>query len=113
VDQGGIDWDLLREFVARLRRDFRLERVLLFGSRARDDWLHESDYDLIVVSPDFAEVPFLERFPLVQRSWPGGPHAEIIPYAPEEFAAKSNEICIVQEAIREGEDVLGRDSVAA
>ena len=109
MDQGDVDWDLLREFVGRLRQQFRLERVLLFGSRVRDDWLHESDYDLIVVSPDFADVPFLERSPLVQRCWRGGPHAEIIPYTPEEFAVKSNQICIVQEAVREGVDLLDGD----
>jgi len=113
VGPEGVDWSLLREFVTLLRQVLRLEQVILFGSRVRDDWLHESDYDLIVVSPDFAGVPFLERFPLVQRCWPGRPHAEIIPYTPEEFAIKSREICIVQEALREGVDVLGRDSVAA
>ncbi|MEK6607820.1 MAG: HEPN domain-containing protein [Myxococcota bacterium] len=31
----------------------RLERVALFGSRARGDWHEESDADLLVLTPDF------------------------------------------------------------
>ena len=94
------------EFIARLQEELRLERALLFGSRARDDWLHESDYDFVIVSPDFAQVPFLKRASLVQRHWPGREHAEILAYTPDEFRIKAGQICIVQEAVREGVDLL-------
>ncbi len=30
----------------------RVERVVLFGSRARDDWQHDSDYDIAVFVRD-------------------------------------------------------------
>lgn len=45
--------DLVAEFVGALRRRIRLERVILFGSRARGNASEDSDIDLLVVSPDF------------------------------------------------------------
>ena len=49
----------------------RVEALILFGSRAEgktDEW---SDYDFIVVSPDFEGIAFIERgrlmFPLRER----------------------------------------------
>ena len=44
---------LVSEFARALRRGMRVERILLFGSRARRDAGEESDIDLLVVSPDF------------------------------------------------------------
>ncbi|MDQ3703598.1 MAG: nucleotidyltransferase domain-containing protein [Chloroflexota bacterium] len=40
------------EIVARIVRDFRPLRVILFGSHARGDAHAESDIDLLVVMPD-------------------------------------------------------------
>ncbi len=53
---------------SRIREQLRVDTLILFGSRASgggDVW---SDYDFIVVSPDFEGLSFLERgrllFPL-------------------------------------------------
>jgi predicted nucleotidyltransferase len=35
--------------------------MILFGSRARDDWLYTSDVDLILVSENFQSMNFLQR----------------------------------------------------
>ena len=58
----------------QLLQRLRVEALILFGSRVEgeaDEW---SDYDFIVVSPDFEGIPFIERgrlmFPLRER---GGP----------------------------------------
>jgi predicted nucleotidyltransferase len=55
----------------RVSRRLRVQAHILFGSRTEgraDEW---SDYDFIVVSPDFEGTPFLERgrliFPLRER----------------------------------------------
>ena len=39
---------LLKKHLAYLRKQFKPEHILLFGSRARGDHLRESDIDLIV-----------------------------------------------------------------
>lgn len=41
--------DPLNEAVGRLVRRFRVKAVILFGSRARGDWLPWSDYDLLII----------------------------------------------------------------
>jgi len=50
---------LLEEVVERLRREFNVKAVVLFGSRARGDWKPWSDFDLLVIA-DFAE-KYLDR----------------------------------------------------
>jgi len=41
--------ELLSEAVERLVGRFRVKAVILFGSRARGDWLPWSDYDLLII----------------------------------------------------------------
>jgi predicted nucleotidyltransferase len=92
----------VRDFARALKRDFGATNVILFGSRARGDWLKESDYDFIVVSPRFDGVPFVRRaVPLYER-WDAWPGVELLCYTPEEFDRKRQEIGIVREAVREG-----------
>lgn len=51
--QAGIWHDQILEVIAtRLIREFAPERIILFGSRARGDYAHDSDYDLVVVMPE-------------------------------------------------------------
>jgi predicted nucleotidyltransferase len=85
-----------------MKREFGAERAIMFGSRARGDWLTESDYDFLVVSRRFEDVHFSERpVPLYQywRKWPG---VELLRYTPQEYDRKRGEIGIVQEATGEG-----------
>jgi hypothetical protein len=68
----------IREFITKylpiLREKFRPSLVLAFGSRARGEALETSDLDLIVVSPLFENIPFLERpyRVLLELGIPGG-----------------------------------------
>lgn len=92
----------VREFAEALKRNFGAERVILFGSRARGDWLKESDYDFIVVSSHFEGVHFLERPVPLYKHWHVWPGVELLCYTPEEFERKRRQISIVREAVREG-----------
>lgn len=92
----------LRGFVGRLRRTYRIERILLFGSRARGDSLESSDVDLVVVSPDFQGVGWRERIIAVSRMWKGPVRLEPLCYTPEEFRNRSKELSIVRRAREEG-----------
>jgi len=92
----------VRDHLPRLRERFAPLRVILFGSRARGEALSTSDLDLILVSPRFASVPFLERPVKILESlgYPGG--LELLCYTPEEFEAKREELGIVRIAVTEG-----------
>jgi len=50
---------MLEEVVERLRREFNVKAVILFGSRARGDWTPWSDFDLLIIA-DFRE-KYLDR----------------------------------------------------
>lgn len=95
----------LRSFREVLAREFRVKRMILFGSRARGDFLHSSDVDVLIVSDDFANVDFLERIRRVARLWEGDLRLEPLCYTPEEFERKKKEIGIVAVAAEEGQEI--------
>ena len=92
----------VRDHLPSLRERFAPLRAILFGSRARGDALSTSDLDLILVSPRFASLPFLERPVRVLEvlGYPGG--LELLCYTPEEFETKREEMGIVRVAVEEG-----------
>ena len=90
------------DHLPRLRERLNPLRVIAFGSRVRGDALSTSDLDLILVSPWFAQVPFLRRpvAVLEMLDYPGG--LELLCYTPEEFEQKRQELGIVRVALEEG-----------
>lgn len=94
------------EFVRRLQEQYRLHRLILFGSRATDDWLQDSDYDFVIVSPDFAGKRFTERAAEVSHLWEADVGLEALCYTPEEFRRKARQINIVAEAMNTGIELV-------
>jgi len=92
----------LKEFSQRLRSAMPVERLILFGSRARGDALRESDYDLVIVSPAFAGKNVVDRAVAVLDLWKGPSELQPLCYTPAEFKKLSEQITIVAEAVREG-----------
>ena len=92
----------VRDHLPTLRERLAPLRVIAFGSRVRGDALSTSDLDLILVSPWFAQVPFLRRpvAVLEMLDYPGG--LELLCYTPEEFEQKRQELGIVRVALEEG-----------
>lgn len=45
--------EIARKFARRLMNNYTIKKIILFGSRARGDHLKMSDFDFIIVSPDF------------------------------------------------------------
>ncbi|BDG17554.1 nucleotidyltransferase domain-containing protein [Thermus brockianus] len=80
---------------------FPIALALPFGSRARGDALLESDYDLLVVSPAFRGMNYLDRLLLLHRTLPLR-HVDYVALTPEEWAARREELGVVGEAAREG-----------
>ncbi len=96
----------ISDFVKILKRKFSLEKVILFGSRARGDALKESDYDFIIVSRDFSRTNFIERPKKVFLDCNVRFAADFLCYTPEEFEKKKSQISIVRTAVEEGISVL-------
>ncbi|MFB6246463.1 MAG: nucleotidyltransferase domain-containing protein [Candidatus Pacearchaeota archaeon] len=92
----------LKDFLKKVNNKFGVEKALLFGSRARDDFFSDSDVDLIVVSEDFSGLSFRERIIEVQRLWNGDVELEVLCYTPGEFEKKKQQQGLVREASKEG-----------
>lgn len=92
----------LDEFIKILKTTIKPEKVILFGSRARGDNLKTSDYDIIIVSKYFENVPFLRRMRKIYDLWNKKEHLDVLCYTPEEFERKRKEIGTVRKAVEEG-----------
>ncbi len=94
-------------FLSNLKKYFKPVKVILFGSRAGEDWLIESDYDFIVVSDKFQNMDIFERMKSVFVKCGVRFAADILYYTPEEFEKKRKEIGIVREAVKRGVFLVG------
>ncbi|MFH0954549.1 MAG: nucleotidyltransferase domain-containing protein [Candidatus Micrarchaeota archaeon] len=103
---GQIKDKIVASFAKRLQKNFSVERLILFGSRAGQTHLNDSDYDFLIVSRDFEKIGFLERIPLVIRKTKSFFSADFLCYTPKEFLAKQKHIGIVSTAIQSGVRII-------
>ena len=93
--------DNLKEFKRKISLKYNIDKIILFGSRARGDNLENSDVDVIVVSSDF-NGSIRHRSSEILEYWDTYPDLEVICYTPEEFKRKKKEIGLVQTAVKQG-----------
>lgn len=98
----------IKGFLRKVEERFKPEEVILFGSRARDDYLKESDFDIIVVSSSFKGVHFLDRLAMLFELWDYDYDLDILAYTPEEYEEKKGKIGVVNEALKEGIELRKR-----
>jgi len=82
-----------------------LESVIMFGSRAREDYNDSSDVDLVLVSKDFENVNWYKRSKSFQLKWDYDelPTPEILCYTPKEFNKRKQRTAdIAKKAAEEG-----------
>ena len=92
-------------FVNKVNAKFPLEKAIFFGSRARGDYLENSDYDIILVSKSFHGIFFSKRISKMYEFWDDSLPIEPICYTPEEFKIKLKEHGIVRQAMKEGIEI--------
>jgi predicted nucleotidyltransferase len=91
----------LKLFFSKIRKP-KIEKIILFGSRAADDYLINSDADVILVSHDFSGVPFPKRGTDLYLKWRGSAPLEMLCFTPEEFDKKTKQIGTVSDALSHG-----------
>lgn len=92
----------LRRIKKGIGKTRRIEKMMLFGSRARGDELLTSDVDVIVVSGDYDKMDYRKRPDQFLDEWTLPVDLEILCYSPQEFESKRKEIGIVRQAAKEG-----------
>lgn len=95
----------IRTFRINLEKVLNIEKMIVFGSRARGDHLRHSDFDVIIVSEDFEQIKFVERPAALYQYWPYDLSLELLCYTPKEFERKIKQIGTVQIAVKEGIEI--------
>ncbi|MDQ2783524.1 MAG: nucleotidyltransferase domain-containing protein [Chloroflexota bacterium] len=101
------DAAVVQAFIATLRASgFTVATLVWYGSRARGTATHpQSDFDLIVVAPEFAAYGWVERLVAAYACWSLAYAADILCYTPDEFARLAGRASIVREALQTGRRV--------
>ena len=98
----------LKKIVRKIKKHLHLDCVILFGSRARGDFLPHSDIDLIIVG-DFKQ-PFIKRADLIYRFHDFKVGLDAFCYTREEFNKMVFEgVVNILDAIDEGICIYGFD----
>ena len=95
----------IKQFINKIKETIKIEKIILFGSRARNDHLEESDIDLIIISSDFEGTPFPERMDKLILHWESPHDLEALCYTPTEYKKKQQQINIIQQATEEGIEI--------
>jgi len=94
-------------FRRKIQKRYAIERMILFGSRARGQFKKFSDVDLIVVSRKFRRKGAIERATPLHLEWDLDIPVDFLCYTPEEFRELSARGGLVREALREGISISG------
>ncbi len=97
--------EMLKLFGKELRKKFRLTKLILFGSQVTGKATKDSDVDLIIVSPDFEKMGFLQRGASMYDYWNLDYPVDFLCYTPKEFEKLKTQVSIVSQAIKEGIEI--------
>lgn len=95
----------LKKIKKDLSKKYKIQKMFLFGSRAREDHKLSSDVDLMIISKDFQNTPFRQRPNDFLDAWTLPIDFEVLCYTPEEFSRKKKEYGIVKQAAKEGKAI--------
>ena len=91
---------IIKEFISKAKKSYKLGSAYLFGSRARGDNFKSSDYDVILVSDDFSGKFFTNRMSEVYEKCGVNFDLEVLCYTKKEFEKMSKGINIVSAALK-------------
>ena len=91
-----------RRLAERAVTGLNASKVLLFGSRARDDWRRGSDCDVIAVSTRFENMDRSQRYNALYDLWDGPVDIEPVALTPSDFERSASRSGIVAMALDGG-----------
>lgn len=106
------DAQAVTAYLAALRAEgISVATLVWYGSRARGTARDtRSDFDLIVVAPEFAGMAWVDRLVAAYRHWPIDHAADILCYTPGEFERLARRASIVREALQTGRRLTAEPS---
>ena len=97
--------EYLREFKKEIKKKITLQKMILFGSRAWGKPRKESDFDMLIVSPDFKGKDTLVRGREFYKVWNLNYPVDFLCYTPEEFKKLKKQATIAQMAVKKGKEI--------
>ena len=95
-----------KRFAKVLKKQMNVTRLILFGSRAREDNFVTSDFDFVLVSDGFSGIPFIRRASPLYKLWRSSRGLEVLCYTPEEWSRLKDKRGILLNAQDEGVSLL-------
>lgn len=97
--------NFINGYIDNLDSQIEIEKAILFGSYARGAWRRDIDIDLIIISPNFKKMKYMER--LVWLSKMRGDKfinraMDVLGYTADEFEKLRERSVVIDEAWREG-----------
>lgn len=97
--------EIIKRYTSLLKENkIRVDRIVLFGSYARNSQNRWSDIDVEVVSPDFGKDRFSERILLAKLAAKVDVRIEAHPISSEEYSTPGGEI-LAEEIRRSGIEI--------
>jgi len=96
---------LVQKFKRNINKSVKIDKLILFGSRAKGNFSRYSDFDLLIISSAFKGVPWYKRPTKFYMMWKEDYPLEILCYTPEEIRKRMERISIVSEAVKEGIEI--------
>jgi len=94
---------VVKIFKKAVSKSLNVQKLILFGSRARGDFREDSDFDLIVVSDDFDGVISYKRAPELYRAWDSDKYSvDFVCLTVEEFERMKGRPTVIKNAVSEG-----------
>lgn len=97
--------EMLTNYINELKKQIRVGKVILFGSRARGDELKNSDIDLVVISEDFDRFGFIDRLEFLELEWKYSIPIDAVGYTPKEYEEMSGRIGIISKIKKYGKEI--------
>ena len=96
--------EVLKKFKSIMK--IKMDKMILFGSRARGNFREDSDFDVMIISDHFANIPLYRRTIEFQNKWEKDVPLEILCFTNKEAEKLSkNSWGIVREATNTGIEI--------
>jgi predicted nucleotidyltransferase len=91
--------DIVSKYADTIKREMKVDRVILYGSYSKGNQREDSDIDVAVVSPDFSGDTLEDQLKLMKYRRNVDMRIEPMPFLPEDFS-ESNPF--VKEIVQTG-----------